>query len=167
MAKNYFKVRISQFMTEELNKLIKDSTLPNNLKKPMHSPSSKLFTSIVTINENHKSLNYKIKDIFIIGKETEILQKRNFKVISKIFEYFENNEEVLSENLLKIREFLEMKYEDLIKMFYDSGEFKIFKEKYKTKYFNDGAKAQEGFSLLENNGLIHLFKVLKKKKKRD
>ena len=60
-----------------------------------------------------------------------------------------------------------MRYEDLIKMFYNSENFNTFKEDKKTIFFNDGTKAQEGFSLLEDYGLIKLFKILKKKRKRN
>ena len=165
MAKKHFKVRISQFATDTLNKLIKESILSEKIRDNIHLPNSKLFTSKVTEDTNYNSLNFTIKEIFIIGKDTEELQNNNFKTISKIYKIFEKYEK-LPENLEKVKDFLEMRYEDLIKMFYDSEEFNSFKEDKKTLFFDDGTKAQEGFSLLENYGLIKLFKMLKKKRKR-
>ena len=166
MAKKHFKVRISQYATDILNKLIKESDLSDAKIDNIHLPNSKLFTSKVTECANYNSLNYTIKEIFIIGKDTEILQKNNFKTISQIYQIMEQYEK-LPENLEKVKNFLEMKYEDLIKMFYDSEEFKSFKNEKKTIFFDDGIKAQEGFSLLEDYGLIKLFKMLKKKRKRN
>ena len=166
MAKKHFKVRISQFATDTLNKLIKESILYETIRDSFHLPNSKLFTSKVTECINYKSLNYTIKDIFIIGKDTEELQRKNFKTISKIYKIFEKYEK-LPENLKKVKDFLEMRFEDLIKMFYDSVEFNTFKNDKKTIFFDDGTKAQEGFSLLEDYGLIKLFKLLKKKRKRN
>ena len=166
MAKKHFKVRISQYATDILNKLIKESALSDAKIDNIHLPNSKLFTSKVTECANYNSLNYTIKEIFIIGKDTEILQKNNFRTISQIYQIMEQYEK-LPENLEKVKNFLEMKYEDLIKMFYDSEEFKSFKDEKKTIFFDDGIKAQEGFSLLEDYGLIKLFKMLKKKRKRN
>ena len=166
MAKKHFKVRISQFATDTINKLIKESDIYEVIKDTIHLPNSLLFTSKVTENANIQFLNYTIREIFIIGKDSEELQRKNFLTISRIYEIFKKYEK-LPENLQKIKNFLEMRYEDLIKMFYDSAEFNIFKNEQKTKFFDDGTKAQEGFSLLENYGLIKLFKMLKKKRKRD
>ena len=166
MAKKHFKVRISQYATDTLNKLIKESPLSKRKLDNIHLPNSKLFTSKVTECANYNSLNYTIKEIFIIGKDTEELQRNNFKTISQIYKIMEKYEK-LPENLEKVKDFLEMRYEDLIKMFYDSEEFKTFKDEKKTIFFNDGTKAQEGFTLLEDYGLIKLFKMLKKKRKRN
>ena len=166
MAKKHFKVRISQYATDTLNKLIKESTLSEKITDNIHLPNSKLFTSKVTEDTNYNSLKYTIKEIFIIGKDTEVLQKENFRIIYNIYKIFEQYEK-LPENLEKVKDFLEMRYEDLIKMFYNSENFNIFKEDKKTIFFNDGTKAQEGFSLLEDYGLIKLFKILKKKRKRN
>lgn len=59
-----------------------------------------------------------------------------------------------------------MSYEELIKKFYDSYEFNNFRDDIKTKFYDDGTKEQEGFSLLENYGLIKLFKMINKKRGR-
>ena len=63
MTKKYFKTKISQFATDKLNLLIKESDLPFTLKETIHLPNSKLFTSKVTESINFDSLNYSVKKI--------------------------------------------------------------------------------------------------------
>ena len=88
MAKKHFKVRISQFATDTLNKLIKESILSEKIRNIIHLPNSKLFTSKVIEDTNYNSLKYTIKEIFIIGKDTEVLQKENFRIIYNIYKIF-------------------------------------------------------------------------------
>ena len=147
--------------------LIKGSDLPEALKIPIHKPNSLSFTANVKAKDNYGFLSEAIKDIFSIGKETEDLQKQNFDAFTKIFNYFNKiGNDRLPESLQKLKDFLEMSYEDLIRMFYDSDDFITFKEDYMTKYHDEGTKDQEGFSLLEDYGLIKVFKTLKKKRRR-
>lgn len=167
-TKKYWKSKISQYAEEQLNKLIQNSNLPNELKIQIHKPNSLAFTANVTVKDNYNFLSYNLSDIFSIGKETEELQKQNHEAITKIFDYFSKfGKDSLSENDKLVREFLEMNYEQLIKKFYDSDEFIKFKDDYMTQYFDEGTKRQEGFSLLEDYGLIRVFKMLKKKRKRN
>jgi hypothetical protein len=56
-----------------------------------------------------------------------------------------------------------MKYEDFIRMFYKSDEFISFKQNKKTKFYDEGTKKQEGFTISEDYGLI---KLLKRKRER-
>jgi hypothetical protein len=166
MAKKHFKVQISQFATAKLNNLIEKSVLPNELKQSIHLPNSKEFTSKVTESFNYKCLSLSLREIFIIGKEK--LQSQNNEYINKIFEYFKKfRTDNLPESLTKIKEFLEMNYEQLIIKFYDSSEFNIFKEDNRSIFFNDGIRAEKGFSVLENYGLIRLFKMIGRKRKRN
>ena len=168
MAKKYFKVQISQFATDIINRLIENSDLPDELKNPIHLPNSKEFTSKSTESANYKFLSNTIREIFTIGKEKVELQKKNDEYFNIIYEYFEKiGIERLSDNLKKVKEFIEMTYEDLIKMYYKSIEFNYFKEDIKTKFYDNGIKAEKGFSLLEDYGLIKLFKITNKKRKRD
>ena len=166
-TKKYWKSKISQFGEERLNKLIKESDLPEALKIPIHKPNSLSFTANVKAKDNFGFLSESLKDIFSIGKDTEDLQKQNYDAFTKIFNYFTIiGNDHLPESLQKLKDFLEMSYEDLIRMFYDSDDFTTFKEDYMTKYYDEGTKDQEGFSLLEDYGLIKVFKTLKKKRRR-
>lgn len=166
MAKKYYKTKISQFATDRINKYIKKSNLPIKLKKNIHLPNSKLFTSKVTETINYNSLNYSLREIFTIRKEKDNLQKKNFFNFSKIDRYIENlKDKQLSESILNIKNFLDMNYEDLIRMFYDSEEFLVFKNDELTKFFDKGVFSQEGFPLSDDYGLIKLFKILKKRKR--
>lgn len=166
MAKKHFKVQISKFATVKLNNLIQKSVLPKELKQLVHLPNSKEFTSKVTDAFNYKCLSLSLKEIFIIGKEK--LQSQNNEYFNRLFEYFEKfGTDNLSENLKEIKEFLETNYESLIMKFYDSFEFTIFKEDNRSKFFNNGIKAEKGFSILENYGLIRLFKMIGRKRKRE
>jgi hypothetical protein len=166
MAKKHFKVQISQFATVKLNNLIEKSNLPNELKQSVHLPNSKEFTSKVTESFNYKCLSLSLREIFIIGKEK--LQNQNNEYFNKIFEYFEKiGADNHPESLKEIKEFLEMNYEQLIMKFYDSSEFNTFKEDNRSKFFNDGIRVEKGFSILENYGLIRLFKMIGRKRKRN
>lgn len=164
-AKKHWKTKISNTSTYFINKKIRTSDMPKEYKKKIHKPNSLLFSANVKESDNCVFLEKDLRTIFTIGKENSSNQKDNDYNISKIFEYFEevgyNN---LSDKMLEIKNFFEMKYEDLIKKFYESDEFINFKEEEKTIFFDRGTKEQEGFSISENLGLIRLFK---RKRKRD
>ena len=167
MVKKHFKSKISDFGSELINGLIQDGDLPEELKKIIHKPNSLMFTANVKVTDNFYFLNNNLRTIFTIGKETEDLQKQNEDNISNIFGYFEKIGHKLSNNLKAIKDFFDMSYKDLIIKFYESNEFTNFKEDAKTKFYDEGTVRQEGFSLLEDYGLIKIFMMLKKKRKRD
>ena len=160
-AKKHFKVAVSQFATEQLNLLIKKSKLPKKLKKKIHLPHFKLFTSNPKEFDNFQFLSYDLKQILTLGKTDENLQGNNDTKISEIMEYknYEKKKEII--------EFLSLKYEDIIKLFYKSEKFQKFKENEITKFFNEGIKKEKNISLLEDFGLIKLFKLTNKKRKRE
>lgn len=167
-AKKHWKTQISKYAKNIINILIKESDLPEDLKKTIHSPNSVKFTANITVSANFRFLMCNLIEVFTIGKEKNKLQKQNYENISKIYEYFDNlGNYNLSDSLRKIKEFFEMKYEDLIQKFYDSYEFITFKNDELTKFYDDGLMKQEKFSLLKDNGLIKLFKMIKKKRNRD
>ena len=164
-AKKHWKTKISQSLTDSINAKISESDLPKEYKKIIHKPNSKLFTANVKDSDNCDFLEKDLRTIFTIGKENNPNQQNNEYNISKIYEYFEkvgyNN---LSDKMLEIKNFFEMKYEDLIKKFYESDEFINFKNEEKTLFFDKGTKKQEGFAISEDLGLIRIFR---RKRKRD
>ena len=139
--------------------------MPEEYKKKIHKPNSKLFTANVKESDNCDFLEKDLRTIFTIGKESNPNQQNNENNISKIYEYFEkvgyNN---LSDEMLEIKKYFEMKYEDLIKQFYKSDELINFKKEEKTIFFDKGTKEQEGFAISEDLGLIRIFR---RKRKRD
>ena len=168
MVKKHWKSRISKYGTKEINDLIKVSDLPEELKKSIHKPNSLKFTSIANVVENSKFLGFSLRTIYTIGWETENLQKQNKENIDGIFQYLEKiGYENISENLRKIKNFFEMNYKELIIQFYNSNEFNEFKVDNKTIDYDKKTIEQEGFSLLTNHGLIRLFQMVNKKRKRD
>ena len=167
-TKKHWKTRISDYAKEEINKYITESDLPKELKNLIHSPHSKKFSANPVVTANYKFLKYNLFQIFTIGKEDGKLQRQNEENITKIFEYIEKvGYDNISESLRKIKNFFEMSYEDLIRKFYDSYEFIDFKNDEITIFYDEGVKKQEKFSLLKDYGLIKLFKMIQKKRKRD
>ena len=147
---------------------ITESDLPKELKNLIHSPHSKKFSANPVVTANYKFLNYNLFQIFTIGKEDGKLQRQNEENITKIFEYIEKvGHDNISESLRKIKNFFEMRYEDLIRKFYDSYEFIDFKNDETTIFYDEGVIKQEKFSLLKDYGLIKLFKMIQKKRSRD
>lgn len=161
-AKKHFKVAVSQFATEQLNLLIKNSKLPKKLKKKIHLPHFKLFTSNSKEFDNFQFLSFDLKQVLTYGKTDENLQGNNYERISEILEYKKN-----PEKKKEIIDFLSLKYEKIIELFYRSANFQKFKENEITKFFNDGIKKEKNISLLEEDGLIKLFKMTNKKRKRE
>ena len=159
-AKKHYKVAISQFATEQINKLIKNSDLPKRFKKKIHLPHFKLFTSNIKELDNLEFLSFDIKKVFTYGKTENNLQGSNDLIISKIL-----NDNKFPEKSKEIKDFLYLKYEDIIKLFYKSEKFEEFKENEMTKFFSEGIKKEKKISLLEDEGLITLFKMTNKKRK--
>ena len=83
-AKKHFKVAISQFATEEINSLIKNTDLSNRFKKKIHAPNFKLFTSNPKEYDNFQFLNFDLKTVFTYGKTEDNLQGSNYENIQNI-----------------------------------------------------------------------------------
>ena len=130
-AKKHFKVAINNYATEQLNALIKQSELPNKYKKKIHLPNYKLLTANSKELDNLDFLSYEMKTIFIYGKNDGNLQEENERNILKILRYDKNPEKAK-----KIKEFLSLKYEDIIQLFYKSENFNEFKNRKLTIFFN-------------------------------
>ena len=158
-AKKLWKSKISNNSTDYINKVIKSSDMPEEYKKKIHKPNSKLFTANVKESDNCEFLEKDNRTILTFGKENNKKQKDNEDNISQIYEYFKkigyNN---LSDKMLEIKNLLEMTYEDFIKKFYESEEFISFKNEETTKFYDEGTKKQEGFTISEDLGLIKIFR---------
>ena len=158
-AKKHWKTKISKSLTNCINEKIENSDLPEEYKVKIHKPNSDLFTANTNELDNYVFLSKDLRTILIIGKENTDNHKNNDVHISNIYEYFEkigyNN---LSEKMLEIKKFFEMKYEDFIRMFYESDELIIFKQNENTKFYDEGTRKQEGFTISEDYGLIKLLK---------
>ena len=161
-AKKHFKVAISQYATETINTLIKDSGLPKKYKKKIHLPHHQKFSSNPKELDNYEFLSFTLKDVFTYGKIDGNLQARNEENISKILKC-----DKFPEKTKKIKDFLFLKYEDIIKQFYKSEKFDEFKKGELTQFFNEGIIKEKKISLLEENGLVKLFEMTKKKRKRE
>ena len=157
-AKKHFKVEISKFATKQLNNLIQGSELPKRLKKKIHLPNFKLFTSNPKELDNYQFLSFDLYQVFTLGSNEENLQGDNLRNISNIFK---------NEKSGRIKKFLSQKYKDIIQMFYKSERFIEFKKCEKTIFFNEGIKKEKNISLLEEDGLIKLFQMTRKKRKRE
>jgi hypothetical protein len=164
-AKKYWKSKITQNLIDCINEKISNSDLPIEYKNKIHKPNSLLFTANVKESDNCDFLEKDNRAILTFGKENNEKQKHNDDNISEIYEYFEkigyNN---LSDKMLNIKNLLEMTYEEYIKTFYESDEFTSFKNEERTRFYDEGTKKQEGFTISENLGLI---KIFRRKRKRE
>lgn len=160
-AKIHFKVAINKFALNKLNLMINKSCLSNKLKKKFHVPNYTLFTSNVRELDNSEFLSYQLKDILTIGKEQNFWQGNNYYNIQRIF-----NNRKFPEETKKIKDFLNLTYEDIIRLFYESENFQEFKDDELTEFFDEGIKKEKNISLLKDYGLIKLFKMTNKKRKR-
>lgn len=146
------KVAASKKMTNHANSLL----IP--LKKKffkLSKPNSKEYTSITKSDKNRAWLGFKIKEIFVLGKDTESgsLQKNNWEVIKKIEELEED------EIIKKIKEFLEMTLEDFYTLiFFDSKEFKEFTEDKEIIRLDEEFQRQRGESIREKSIFIKFIK---------
>ena len=160
------KAAINEYGTNKLNNLIIESDLPENYKKKINKPNYELFTGECSIKDNSKFLPKQLREIYTIGKDIKNKQKLNHEIFLDILKYFKQvgiND--LPENFQKILNFLEMTYEDLITNFYDSEEFKDFKEDIKSKFYEYGLEKKnkshgnKKLSILKDYGLIKIFKM--------
>ena len=158
-TKRLYKVAISKFATEKINNLIKNSDLSPRLKKKIHAPNSKLFTSNVKELDTLKFLKYDMKTVFTLGKNDYKYQRINERNILKILK------DKTPEKTEKIRNFLNSTYEKIINDFYDSENFKEFIKRDKIQFNTERFKNEKNISLSKNKGLIELFNMTQKKRK--
>lgn len=116
----------------------------------------KKFTLNVTYNQNKKWLNEKMKDLLILGEETN--QEKNQKALNSLYRKkgVEFNE---------IKDLLELTYKEIIERFYLSKYFEEFSKKEENIKLNEEFVKIMHFSLLEQNGFINFLNSRKGNKK--
>ena len=124
-CKIFCRAKINKWYIPSLNKAIKESDLPKEIKKIIHSPSYKKFTQVVTCQTNYNDLQKTMATILCIGKETNDKQKQNYENIQTIFSNYQRNP---TESVEKIILLLKMPYEKAIERFYETDEFNEFKK---------------------------------------
>ena len=163
-CKILFRTKINKQYIKNLNEAIKESDLPKVLKKIIHTPSYKKFTQKVKCESNLNDLQKTMFDILTINKEAEKNPRQNHENIQCILNYHMNNPTERVETIIQL---IQMKYQEVIEMFYDSNEFNEFKEDEQVKYYNEEVKRQKKIDLFQRNGLITLFKSYYQKGEKD
>lgn len=161
---NHFKKHLSQYLTNEANKLIKKSSLPEEYKAKISLPNYKSFTGNPTKDDNKNFLGFKIQEIFGYYKYKEgdkkfRLQEKNKKAIYDIINFIERGNSTKYE---EISSFFNMNLEKGIELFYGSKAFKKYAEDPKTKCLDKIFKNQKGFGLSDKNGFIKMVNQFKK-----
>ena len=161
-----FKVTAVKYIKELGNKLIKECKFKGELKNSkLFAPSNKYFTGISNEKENKAFLDFTVAEIFFypnleFGKDIR-LQQNNKKTIEKMKEVIDTEKEMPKE-YEELKNFFDMTFADAIMLFYQSNEFKKYKEDEKTKFLDSQFVKVKGFSLLEPNAFISLMNPFSK-----
>lgn len=159
-----WRTKINKFYIRILNDAIKQSDLPSEYKKIIHSPSYKKFTEVVKSYSAYKDLQRSMKDILCIGKETQKNQIQNYTNIRNIEIVYENNH---TPTIGKIVGLLRMSYEEVIRMYYDTKMYKEIIHDDKARENDEELIRQKGITLYDEYGLITLFKSYFEEKDQD
>ena len=159
-----WRTKINKFYIRILNDSIKQSDLPSEYKKIIHSPSYKKFTEVVKSYSAYKDLQRSMKDILCIGKETQKNQIQNYTNIRNIEIVYENNH---TPTIGKIVGLLRMSYEEVIRMYYDTKMYKEIMHDDKARANDEELIRQKGITLFDEYGLITLFKSYFEEKDQD
>ena len=162
----YFKTFFSKYLKDLSNKIIEESKLPSEFKKQkICSPNHISYTGNPKESDDYKFLFFTVQDILVYYKGENCknsLQKKNKATIESILNFIdENNDESYEE----VRNFFKMSLEQVYELYYKDEAFKKYAEDEKAIYLDQEFKAQNGFSLLENNGFIKVVKMHGKKNK--
>ena len=157
-------LRIDDYKILWRTKTIKQSDLPSEYKKIIHSPSYKKFTEVVKSYSAYKDLQRSMKDILCIGKETQKNQIQNYTNIRNIEIVYENNH---TPTIGKIVGLLRMSYEEVIRMYYDTKMYKEIIHDDKARANDEELIRQKGITLFDEYGLITLFKSYFEEKDQD
>jgi hypothetical protein len=159
-----FKVTAVKFIKEYGNKLIKDCKFKGELKnKKLFSPSNKYFTGISNEKENNIFLDFTVAELLSypndeFGKiQDNRLQQNNKKIIQEMREEI-NNKKIITKEYKELIDYFNMTFEEALLLFYQSNEFKEYKESEKAKFLDGQFIKVKGFSLLEKNAFISMMR---------
>lgn len=160
-----FKVYMIKFLKEHGNELIKKCGFQNRLKKiKLFSPSYKYFTGNSNIKDNKIFLNLTMEKIFSypegkVEKNDNRLQRQNKDIIKDFKDCIEEEyPEKVPEKCQELLNFFNMTFQDAIRLFYESNQFKNYSSSPKTKFLDKQFMKAKGFSLLEKNAFFKLLK---------
>ena len=159
------KVYISKFMKEYGNELIKKCGFQNKLKKlKLFAPSYKYFTGNSNEKDNKIFLNFTIEKIFSypegkIEKNDNRLQRQNKDIIKDFKEYIDEAFLLeVPEKFKNLINFFNMTFQDAIRLFYESNQFKDYSSSPKTIFLDKQFIKAKGFSLREKDAFFKLMK---------
>lgn len=165
-ALKYFKTSFSGFLKEHSNRIIQKSALPANLKKKkIFSPNHQSYTGNPKESDDYKFLSFTVQEILSYYKDENCknsLQKKNKETIEEILNFIDESKD--ESKYEEVRAFFKMSLEDAYELFYQDESFKKYANDEKAIYLDQEFRAQNGFSLLENNGFIKVVKMHGKKK---
>ena len=117
----------------------------------------KRFTIIVSYKKNQEWLNEKIKNLMVLGDESN--QEKNQKSLRSLYRKKE-------EEFNEIKALLELSYREIIEWFYSSNYFEEFKKDQRNLKNDENFKKIMNISLLEQNGFIYFLNTRKGNKER-
>ena len=150
------KVEIfSNYATQKLNDLFTNCGFPKHLNiRKIYMLNNAVFTSEASLKKNEEFLDKKIQDTFSMenGKgRYQIKNRINFNTI-----FNSRNEARNKQAYERLINFLNMTVEDVIREFYCSEEFLVFKENQEIIEYDEAFYKEKKFSLLKGFGLIDL-----------
>ena len=159
-----FKVTAVKYIKEYGNELIKKCKFKGELKnKKLFSPSNKYFTGISNEKENNIFLDFTVAELLSypndeFGKiQDNRLQQNNKKIIQEMREEI-NNKKIITKEYKELIDYFNMTFEEALLLFYQSNEFKEYKESEKAKFLDGQFIKVKGFSLLEKNAFISMMR---------
>ena len=157
------KVHISKYLKKYGNELIKKCGFQNKLKKlKLFAPSYKYFTGNSNGKDNKIFFNFTIEKIFCypegkIEKNDNRLQRQNKDIIKQFKEYIDEAFPYeVPEQFQKLINFFNMTYQDAIKLFYESNQFKDYSSSPKTIFLDKQLIKAKGISLRDKNAFFKL-----------
>ena len=141
----------SNYVTQKLHKMATYYKFPP--KKKIYKPNHSAFTSVSNYKKNLNFLSWTLEKAFSYNaKKVSIYQKKNKKLFRKIFGSRNVN------RCKKIKKFLKMTVEDVIKEYYNSEDFAKFCLRPDIQEYDKEFKKEKKFSFLEKYGFLKLIR---------